>query len=108
MPTNWQDYTNERLYIKQITVPFQANTEITILPGKKAIFPLTQVITPDEFQLNFNLTGHGPVWITPEVSHSPYKLKFREPLLVEHFSLVEHTFQYQKSETLSYKSIFDI
>ena len=54
----WQDYTNERLYMKQTTVPFWADTEITIPPGKKAVFPLTLVITPDAFQLNFNLTGH--------------------------------------------------
>ena len=34
----WQDYTNEKLYIKQTAVPFWANTEITILPGKKLCF----------------------------------------------------------------------
>ena len=42
------------------------------------MFPLTLVITPDAFQLNFNLIGHVPVWITPEVSYLPYKLKFPE------------------------------
>ena len=51
----WQDNTSERLYIKQTIVPFQTKSEITILPGKKVIFPLTLVITPDTFQLNFNL-----------------------------------------------------
>ena len=33
----WQDSTNEKLYITQTTVCFQTNTEITILPGMKAI-----------------------------------------------------------------------
>ena len=33
---------------------------------------------PDAFQLNINLTEHIPVWITPEVTYLPYKLKFPE------------------------------
>ena len=33
----WQDYTNEKLYVRQTTVPFRANTEITI-PLRRKLF----------------------------------------------------------------------
>ena len=105
----WQDYTNERLYIKQTTVSFQANTEITILPGKEAIFPLTLVITHDAFQLNFNLTGHVSFWITPEVSYLPYKLKFTEiqnsQVIINLYNNTSNVIQFSRTSNLMYLDI---
>ena len=105
----WQDYTNERSYIIQTTVPFWANTEITIPPGKKAIFPLTLVITLDVFQLNFNLTGHVPVWITPEVSYLPYKLKFPEiqdsQVIINMYNNTSTVIQFPKTFNFMYFNI---
>ena len=76
----WQDYPRERLYIKQTTVPFRSNKAISIPPGKKTTFPLTLALTLDSYKLNYNLTGHIPVWLTPEATYLPYTLIFPELL----------------------------
>ena len=51
-----------------------------IPPGKKTTFPLTLALTSDSYRLDFNLTGHIPVWLTPEITYLPYTLIFPELL----------------------------
>ena len=74
----WQDYPWEKLYIKQTTIPFRANKQFSIPPGKKTTFQITLVLTPDSYQFKYNITGHIPVWITPEATYLPYTLIFPE------------------------------
>ena len=98
------------MYIKQITVPFWANTEITILPGKKAIFSINTSNNPDAFQLNFNLTGHVPVWITPEVSYLTYKLKFPEiqdsQVIINLYNNTSNVIQFPRTFSFMYLDIW--
>ena len=61
-----------------IFIPCGANTEIIIPPGKKAIFPETLTLTPDSYQLKYNITGYIPVGITPETTYLPHTLIFPE------------------------------
>ena len=35
---------------------------------------------PDSYKLKYNITGHIPVWITPEATYLPYTLIFLELL----------------------------
>ena len=51
-----------------------------IPPGKKTTFPITLALTPDSYQLKYNIIGHIPIWITPEATHLPYTLIFPEIL----------------------------
>ena len=37
-------------------------------------------LTPDSYKLKYNITGHIPVWITPEATYLPYTLIFPELL----------------------------
>ena len=76
----WQDYPQEKLYIKQTAILFRANKQISIPPGKKTTFPITLALTSDSYQLKHNITGHIPVWITPEATYLPYTLIFSEIL----------------------------
>ena len=79
----WQDYPQEKLYIKQTAIPFRAipfNKQISILPGKKTTFPITLALTPDSYQLKYNIIGHIPIQITPKATHLPYTLVFPEVL----------------------------
>ena len=76
----WQDYPWEKLYIKQTAILFRANKQISIPPRKKTTFPITLALTPDSYQLKYNITGHIPIWITPEATYLPYTLIFPEIL----------------------------
>ena len=61
-------------------VPFRANKQFSILPGKKTTFAITLALMPDSYELKYNFTGHIPVWITPEAIYLPYTLIFSELL----------------------------
>ena len=76
----WQDYPIEKLYIKQTAIPFRANKQILIPTGKKTTFPTTLALTPDSYQLKYNIIGHIPIWITSEATYPPYTLIFPEIL----------------------------
>ena len=101
----WQDYTNEKLYIKQTSVPLTANTEIKIPPGKKAVFPLT----PNSYSLNFNILGHIPVWIAPKLTYLPYKLKFPEiqdsQVIINVYNNTSTLLQFDKQFTYMYLDV---
>ena len=100
----WKDYTNEKLYVRPTTVPFRANTEITVLPEKKTVFPLTLVVSPNPFQLNFNITSHIPGWITSEVNYLPYKLKFPE---IQDNQVIIHLFN-NSSTVIQFSKTFNL
>ena len=43
-------------------------------------FPITLAQTSDSYKLNYNLTGHISIWLTPEATYLPYTLIFPELL----------------------------
>ena len=69
-----------KLYIKHTIIPFRTDKQISIPPGKKTTFPITLALTPDSYQLKYNITGHIPLWITTVATYVPHTLIFPEIL----------------------------
>ena len=75
-----------------------------ILPGKKTTFPITLTLTPDSYQLKYNIIGHIPIWITPEATHLPYTLIFPKILYSQIIIMITNqtTLPIQLPKTFNY------
>ena len=61
----WQDYTTNKLYIQQISIPLTLRNNVRILPGKTGIVTLT--LRPDKtsFTPRHTIMGKGIAYVKP-------------------------------------------
>ena len=59
----WQDYTNNKLYIQQISIPIVAKTNIRILPGNTGIILATLKTGKTTFTPRNTIMGKGIAYV---------------------------------------------
>ena len=69
----WQDYTGNRLYIQQISIPLVAKNNIWILPRKKGVVSLTLKPGKTTFTPRNTIMGKGVAYIRPFNSTLPLR-----------------------------------
>ena len=61
----WQDYTTNKLYIQQISIPLTLRNNVRILPGKTGIVTLTLQPNKTSFTSRHTIMGKGIAYVKP-------------------------------------------
>ena len=61
----WQDYTTNKLYIQQISIPLTLRNNVRILPGKTGIVMLTLRPNKTSFMPRHTIIGKGIAYVKP-------------------------------------------
>ena len=69
----WQDYTTNKLYIQQISIPLTVRNNIWILPEKTGIVTLTLRPNKTSFTPRHNIIGKGIAYVKPLDQNLPLK-----------------------------------
>ena len=75
----WQDYTANKLYLQQISIPLTVRNNIWILPGKTGILPLTLQLNKTSFTPRHTIIGKGIAYVKPldqNLPLRPIEIKF--------------------------------
>ena len=74
----WQDYTTNKLYIQQISIPLTVRNNIQILPRKRGIVTLTLRLNKTSFTPRHTIIGKGIAYVKPLDQNLPLK-----PIIIE-------------------------
>ena len=69
----WQDYTTNKLYIQQISIPLTVRNNIRILPRKTGIVTLTLQLNKTSFTPRHTIIGKGIAYVKPLDQNLPLK-----------------------------------
>ena len=69
----WQDYTANKLYLQQISIPLTVRNNIQILPGKTGILTLTLRPNKTSFIPRHTILGKGIAYVKPLDQNLPLR-----------------------------------
>ena len=71
--STWQDYTTNKLYIQQISIPLKVRNNVRILPGKTGIVMLTLRPNKTSFTPRHTIIGKGIAYVKPLDQNLPLR-----------------------------------
>ena len=102
----WQDYTTNKLYIQQISIPLTLRNNIRILPGKTGIVTLTLRPNKTSFMPRHTMTRKGIAYVKPldqTLPLRPIEIEFENnPCCMEVHNTSDSTVEFLYGQEMAY------